>query len=86
MLWLRPLASLASLASLAVLCWRQSWIPYVLTASDLMASLGSGMTIKFFPLFFKETVKLDPIRVQAKHRPMHSNASEVVACVRGGRL
>ena len=33
---------------------RKSIIPYVLFASSLISSLGSGASVKYFPLFFKE--------------------------------
>ena len=45
---------------------RGQWaIPYVLFASSLCFALGSGMTVKFFPLFFKNTCKMSPIAVQS---------------------
>ena len=43
---------------------RQKLIPIILCFQSLVFALGSGMTIKFFPLFFKEEVKLSPSRVQ----------------------
>jgi len=39
-------------------------VPYVLFASDLVSALGSGMTVKYFPLFFKNDVDMSPIEVQ----------------------
>jgi len=36
----------------AVGCIEPSWIPGILWASDLIWSFGSGMTVKFFPIFF----------------------------------
>ena len=39
-------------------------VPYVLFASALLLALGSGMTIKFFPLFFKNDLQLSPVYVQ----------------------
>lgn len=45
---------------------RQSWsrvtflVPAVLLASDAVFGLAAGMTVKFFPLFFKDMVKLSP--------------------------
>jgi len=41
-----------------------SSIPYVLFASDVVVALASGMTIKFFPLFFKNDCELSPRGVQ----------------------
>lgn len=39
-------------------------VPWTLFSASLLSSLGSGMTVKFFPLFFRETVGLSPINVQ----------------------
>ncbi|GMH64013.1 hypothetical protein TrRE_jg11650, partial [Triparma retinervis] len=39
-------------------------IPYILFTFDLIVSLGSGMTVKFFPLFFKNDCGLTPTEVQ----------------------
>ena len=38
-------------------------VPYVLFGSSLCFALGSGMTVKFFPLFFKNDCCLSPIEV-----------------------
>jgi MFS family permease len=43
---------------------RQEWIPYLVFISNLIAALGSGMTVKFFPLFFKDEVGMTPSQVQ----------------------
>mmetsp|Transcript_7239 Transcript_7239/g.12230 ORF Transcript_7239/g.12230 Transcript_7239/m.12230 type:complete len:606 (+) Transcript_7239:187-2004(+) len=44
----------------------QIWmIPYILFASSLCFALGSGMTVKFFPLFFKNSCHLSPVGVQS---------------------
>jgi len=43
---------------------RQKWIPYLVFTSGLISSLGSGMTVKFFPLFFKDEVGMSPSQVQ----------------------
>lgn len=40
-------------------------IPYIVFGTDLMLSLASGCTIKFFPLFFKNDCGLSPSAVQA---------------------
>lgn len=43
--------------------WPQSmvlgagWVPYVVFSADLISGLASGMTIKFFPIFFMEKVR-----------------------------
>lgn len=34
----------------------QKWIPYIIFTQGLIFALGSGMTVKFFPLFFKDEV------------------------------
>jgi len=39
------------------------YIPRMVLASDIMFGLASGMTIKFFPLFFKEETGLSPAEV-----------------------
>ena len=36
-------------------------VPYFLATSDVMFGLASGMTIKFFPIFFLKQVALPPI-------------------------
>ena len=43
---------------------RREYIPHILFASSLVFSMGSGMTIKFFPLFFKNEVGMSPTQVQ----------------------
>ena len=41
--------------------WMVNWI---LFASSIFFSVGSGMTVKYFPLFFKEDLQLSPVTVQ----------------------
>ncbi|KAJ8599589.1 hypothetical protein CTAYLR_004703 [Chrysophaeum taylorii] len=41
-----------------------NFVPVTLFVASLLSALGSGMTVKFFPLFFRETVGLNPISVQ----------------------
>ena len=36
-------------------------VPYLLATSDLLFGLATGMTIKFFPIFFLKQVGLDPV-------------------------
>jgi len=43
---------------------RQKWIPYIVFAASVVMSIGSGMTVKFFPLFFKDEVGMSPTEVQ----------------------
>ena len=45
-------------------CLRKAHIPYILFSSDMCTALASGMTVKFFPLFFKNDLELAPSRVQ----------------------
>ncbi|KAH7491433.1 uncharacterized protein KRP23_356 [Phytophthora ramorum] len=47
------------------LCFRTKHVPYILFVSDFILSNGAGMTINFFPLFFKEEYGLTPIHVCA---------------------
>ena len=43
---------------------RRQWIPYIVLAQGLILAIGSGMTVKFFPLFFKDEVGMSPSQVQ----------------------
>eukprot|EP00198_Chlamydomonas_reinhardtii_P002218 XP_001691554.1 predicted protein [Chlamydomonas reinhardtii] len=45
------------------LCLTMAWIPGVLALTDCIMGLASGMTIKFFPIFFKDAVLLPPVYV-----------------------
>ena len=36
-------------------------VPYILATSDILFGLASGMTIKFFPIFFLKQVALPPV-------------------------
>lgn len=38
-------------------------IPYFLLTTDVLFGLASGMTIKFFPLFFRNEVNLSPVSI-----------------------
>ena len=40
-------------------------IPAILALSDTLSALGSGMTVKFFPLWFGEELSISPIGVMA---------------------
>ncbi|BDA40768.1 probableE424 Na(+), Li(+), K(+)/H(+) antiporter at N-terminal half [Coccomyxa sp. Obi] len=46
------------------LCLRPWAVPYLLAASDTVYGLASGMTIKFFPVFWIREVELSPMAVQ----------------------
>ena len=39
-------------------------VPYILFGSSVLLGLASGMTIKFFPLFFKNECGMSPVAVQ----------------------
>jgi MFS family permease len=41
-----------------------SSVIYVMFAGNLVVSLGAGMTIKFFPVFFQSELKVDPASLQ----------------------
>jgi len=43
---------------------RVAMIPYVVFCTDLVVALGSGCTIKFFPLWFKNDLSMSPAAVQ----------------------
>lgn len=43
----------------------QRAVPYLLAASDAVYGLASGMTVKFFPVFWIQEVQLSPMAVQA---------------------
>jgi MFS family permease len=43
---------------------RQKWVPYIVFSQGLIYAMGSGMTVKFFPLFFKDEVGMSPSQVQ----------------------
>eukprot|EP00038_Savillea_parva_P002858 m.118401 g.118401 ORF g.118401 m.118401 type:complete len:499 (+) comp10978_c0_seq1:50-1546(+) len=45
-------------------CITKEHIPYIMFVSGLITALGSGMTVKFFPLFFKNELKFSPAEVQ----------------------
>lgn len=46
------------------LCLTPAAVPYLLAASDAIYGLASGMTIKFFPVFWIQEVALSPVMVQ----------------------
>lgn len=41
----------------------QEWIPFIITSSDILYGIASGMTIKFFPLFFEFKSNMHPTSV-----------------------
>jgi MFS family permease len=51
----------ASAASVPCHSWA---VPHLLFIQDITFALGSGMTVKFFPLFFKNDMHLSPVGVQ----------------------
>jgi len=45
---------------------KRKWlVPIVVETSGLITAIGAGMTIKFFPLFFKEDYEFKPIALNA---------------------
>jgi MFS family permease len=47
-----------------IMAQRRRLIPYINFASQLIFGIASGMTVKFFPLFFKDEVNMSPSQVQ----------------------
>ena len=45
------------------LCFTTASVPYILSVMDVLMGVASGMTIKFFPLFFRKEVGLSPAQV-----------------------
>jgi hypothetical protein len=39
-------------------------VPYLIFINSLISALGSGMSVKFFPLFYKENCLMTPQEVQ----------------------
>ena len=48
----------------SLLIQRQRWIPYIVLAQGLITAAGTGISVKFFPLFFKDEASLLPSQVQ----------------------
>uniref|UniRef100_A0A7S2PTU0 Major facilitator superfamily (MFS) profile domain-containing protein n=1 Tax=Zooxanthella nutricula TaxID=1333877 RepID=A0A7S2PTU0_9DINO len=42
-----------------------TWVPYLLLAAELITSVGAGMTVKFFGLWFKNVHKVSPAGLAA---------------------
>jgi predicted MFS family arabinose efflux permease len=42
-------------------------IPILIASCDIVAGLGSGMSIRFFPIFFVNNLKLSPVMVQVMY-------------------
>ncbi|KAJ1456943.1 major facilitator superfamily domain-containing protein [Pelagophyceae sp. CCMP2097] len=61
--------------------WVRRRIPLSVVAADTLSMLGSGMTIKYFPLFFWKDCGLSPIQVNAIYAagPLGIAASTVLA-------
>ena len=43
---------------------RNSIVPYLICLNDVITCVGAGMTVKFFPLFFKQDYGFTPIQLQ----------------------
>lgn len=39
-------------------------VPILISAADILSGLGSGMSIRYFPIFFLDNLKLSPVLVQ----------------------
>jgi len=57
--WMKEASQMKGLGFLTV-----HHVPYIAFGSDLVISLASGMTIKFFPLFFKDDCNMSAAEVQ----------------------
>jgi MFS family permease len=44
---------------------RFSIVPYMICLNDVITCIGAGMTVKFFPLFFKNDYGFSPVELQA---------------------
>lgn len=42
-------------------------IPILIASCDIISGLGSGMSIRFFPIFFVDNLKLSPVMVQVMY-------------------
>ena len=67
-------------------CWRRccvssARVPHVIVGSDLISGFGSGMTVKFFPLFFSKKLMLSPIGTNCIYIavPMFMMAASLIA-------
>lgn len=45
-------------------CFKTKHIPYMMLCFDVLSGMASGMSIKFFPLFFQQAIGYTPIEVQ----------------------
>lgn len=63
-------------------------VPALLTLSDFIGALASGMTLRFFSLFFMQRVKFDPIHVSlvSAASPFGISLASVVAQKSGKRI
>ena len=67
-------------------CWRRccvsaARVPHIIVGSDLISGFGSGMTVKFFPLFFSKKLMLSPIGTNCIYIavPMFMMAASLIA-------
>lgn len=42
----------------------QRALPFLVASADVISAVGSGMTIRYFPIFFIDNLKLNPVSVQ----------------------
>ena len=61
----KPSAESSTISALSQPMSRHAWaVPYVLFTSSVCFALGSGMTVKFFPLFFVNDCLMTPAQVR----------------------
>jgi MFS family permease len=63
-------------------CFTQNVVvPSLITISDVLSSVASGMSMRYFPVFLASTIGLSPVRVQGLHllAPFGQAASSALA-------
>lgn len=45
------------------ICWQIPYVPAMIAVSDIISGLATGMTIKFFPIFFMRSLSMKPMAV-----------------------
>ena len=59
---------------------RHAWaVPHILFVSNVLLGLASGMTIRFFPLYFKNDCGMSPIGVQSICAPTAARTADRAA-------
>lgn len=67
---------------------RAKYVPYIVFFSGLIVALASGMTIKYFPLYFKNTLGMTPAAVQCIYVavPLVMGMASCIATCLGKRI